>query len=326
MKKHSREKKKAFIFLITIALLFTYSSAQEGAKQKYYHYYFLLDTSGSMKETAPGATVPTKIKLQESLTEFMPQLQANTQLSIYTFDKGIQQFMHFTIQEDRKALLDFVNSLEFEGKKTYAWQSLDYVIKESKKDFETDPNSIPIIMMLTDGKDETDWTLAQVLEPFKGLHRVNNDSQLFIITLNFKLDPPPSPEDLPNGVKIENVAPSEPIPSPLMVRFDWWPLSPKVDEKVLFINRTSPTKESYAYSWKIGDDFKSTDPELVHVFSNPGSYKVSLKVTDAERADTYQKTIEVGLDISPIFTVSKRIGRAPLKVKIKNQATGNITD
>lgn len=316
---------KIFLAILVLFILCSgFVIGQAEVNSRYNHYFFLLDTSGTMKEKAPGAQIRTFEKLQVALNELIPSLPINTRVSIYTFDEGIQKQKHFQFPDDRKNMINFVNSLEFEGHKTWAWQSLEYVIEEAKKKYVTNSDIVPIIMMFTDGKDETSDTLESVLGKFQILNDVSNDSQLYIITLNFDLETPET--GLPDGVIIDSVPPSKPIITPISVRFDWWPLSPKIGEQVKFINRTSPQKDTYSYNWNFGDGTESVEIEPVKTFAEPGSYKVSLAVVESTISTSYSKNIEVGVDISPIFSVSSRIGRAPLKIKIKNQSTGNITD
>jgi len=81
-----------------------------------------------------------------------------------------------------------------------------------------------------------------------------------------------------------------------------------------------------SYIWNFGDGSTSTDKNIEHVYSVPGSYTVILTVTGPGGVTSLSKYITVNYP-APIagFTVNTTKGTAPLKVKFTDSSTGNVS-
>jgi PKD repeat protein len=97
---------------------------------------------------------------------------------------------------------------------------------------------------------------------------------------------------------------------------------------VTFTDASTNTPTSW--SWTFGDGGTSTLRNPVHVYSDPGTYTVSLTVTNAAGSDTETKTgyITVYAAASAptaAFTADYTSGTAPLTVTFTDSSTGNPT-
>ncbi len=73
------------------------------------------------------------------------------------------------------------------------------------------------------------------------------------------------------------------------VSFTFSPAEPRAGESVIFTNNTSEGEE---WSWSFGDGSTSTSKSPRHIYRQPGSYAVVLKV-DNKKSRTYSATIRV---------------------------------
>ena len=89
---------------------------------------------------------------------------------------------------------------------------------------------------------------------------------------------------------------------------------------VLFDNiSTGPVVSS---SWNFGDNNTSTEPDPTHTYAAPGTYSVTLTVTDASgRTDTETQQITVSAPVQAAFTAQV----SNLSVQFVNQSTGPVT-
>jgi PKD repeat protein len=110
---------------------------------------------------------------------------------------------------------------------------------------------------------------------------------------------------------------STPMPPPYWIDFD-------------ATSSTSPYGIT-AYRWNFGDgspEGSSGNPFIGHQYSGPGSYTVTLRITDRAtppQEDTTSQTISVAPSVPPVadFTVSNESGPAPLLVVFTDTSAGN---
>jgi YVTN family beta-propeller protein len=89
------------------------------------------------------------------------------------------------------------------------------------------------------------------------------------------------------------------------------------------------SQNAIGWSWKFGDGATSTDPSPVHTYSAPGTYTVTLTVTNTAGKDTEEDYITVNSGPDPTkpvanFSASPVSGDKPLKVDFTDTSTGNI--
>ena len=88
------------------------------------------------------------------------------------------------------------------------------------------------------------------------------------------------------------------------------------------------TGEITGWKWDFGDGVTSSEQNVDHVFSQPGSYPVTLIVTGPGGTSHSDLTIIVNHpDSAPVaaFNVSSSAGSAPCSVSFTDNSTGNIT-
>jgi protocatechuate 3,4-dioxygenase beta subunit len=83
---------------------------------------------------------------------------------------------------------------------------------------------------------------------------------------------------------------------PPVARFTWTPEIPEVGDLVTFdaSGSTPNGGEIVRYEWDFGDGHNASDPIVTHVYTSPGTFTVTLNVTDSESLwDIEQKQIHV---------------------------------
>jgi FOG: FHA domain len=107
----------------------------------------LIDNSGSMKGD-PLA------EAKQAAKQFIDSLNAIDQVKIYDFNDTPYVLVDFT--NDKNKLSSTIDSIEVAGKNT----ALNLAVYDGAKDLEAKPSGQRVIVLLTDGKDETD-SIAQ---------------------------------------------------------------------------------------------------------------------------------------------------------------------
>jgi PKD repeat protein len=91
------------------------------------------------------------------------------------------------------------------------------------------------------------------------------------------------------------------------------------------------TGSPVSWSWAFGDGATSDEQDPSHMYTNTGSYTVSLEVTNPDGSNTATKTdyitvISSTLPPVAIFTGKPTCGKAPLTVKFNDTSTGSPTE
>jgi PKD repeat protein len=241
-------------------------------------YYLLLDTSTSMR----GERIQ---RLKEGLVrEFLPSLDGETRLHLFTFDEGIQitnrVFTLFT-PDDIRRVTEFINGLKADGRSTWAWSSLRQVLETGRREYGTGGETLRFFMY-TDGEDneKNGPRLEDVLATYDLVRTISDDrAGLKIFTLGFALHADALAACNRHGVPVLDVPDAEPIPMPSIVDFTWWPPRPPAGTSVKFLNQSIPKTGRAGSRW-VFDDGSQVDgvPEPERIFPKAGTYKVSLSV------------------------------------------------
>ena len=96
---------------------------------------------------------------------------------------------------------------------------------------------------------------------------------------------------------------------------------------VIFSHTSSLTPSSYA--WDFGDGNISEEAAPVHTYETPGTYTVSLKITDAYSvSETASATITVEEPTAPAVSISADITKAyaPQTIRFECEVSGGIPD
>jgi PKD repeat protein len=122
----------------------------------------------------------------------------------------------------------------------------------------------------------------------------------------------------------ESLAPVGP-PPPMNADFTGAPTSGSAPLTVRLADTSSGSPTIWA--WDFGDGGTSTAQNPTHTFSSPGTYTVSLAVTNATASDTETKVgyITVAPSPPPVadFTATPTTGPAPLAVKFTDTSSGS---
>ena len=89
----------------------------------------------------------------------------------------------------------------------------------------------------------------------------------------------------------------------------------------------SSTGDVLSYLWNFGDGDTSTAQDPFHPYNNPGTYTVSLTVSDTCGSDTETKTGYItvnGSTVSADFSATTTTGCAPLTVDFADSSTGDV--
>lgn len=88
------------------------------------------------------------------------------------------------------------------------------------------------------------------------------------------------------------------------------------------------TNSPTAWSWDFGDGQTSTEQNPTHLFSDIGTYTVSLTATNTYGSDDESKTGYITVNSPPpvtAFTANQSIGKSPLVVQFTDQSTNSPT-
>lgn len=87
------------------------------------------------------------------------------------------------------------------------------------------------------------------------------------------------------------------VNEPPSVGFDFSPQTPSAGTEVTFTAEATdpdPNGTVESFDWKFGDGGTASGPTTTHTYEEPGSYEVTVTVTDNRGAtDDAQKTVEV---------------------------------
>ncbi|MBP1928149.1 PKD repeat protein [Methanolinea mesophila] len=117
--------------------------------------------------------------------------------------------------------------------------------------------------------------------------------------------------------------------SSITARFSANPMAGKAPLEVRFTDRSTGAE---TWTWDFGDGTTSTEENPVHVFTGPGTYRVTLSVTgEGGSASTTGSVMVIGGSSTPgpvlkaQFSASPMSGRAPLEVTFTDRSAGAET-
>lgn len=95
--------------------------------------------------------------------------------------------------------------------------------------------------------------------------------------------------------------------------------------KVFIVAQNYPTTQ---YKWSFGDGNFSTNDTAIHYYQNPGTYNVTLVVTDSARCnlrDTFSTSIYIPSTLNASFVLSDSTGCTPLTVQFNTTQANGIS-
>jgi PKD repeat protein len=115
------------------------------------------------------------------------------------------------------------------------------------------------------------------------------------------------------------------VPPAPVVDFSCTPLTGKTPQNVSCYDKSTGSPASW--DWNFGDGGRSTNQNVFHTYTTPGTYTVNLTVTNAGGSNTTVKaryiTVTPGAGFPIVkFTANISTGQAPLAVKFTDQSTG----
>jgi PKD repeat protein len=116
------------------------------------------------------------------------------------------------------------------------------------------------------------------------------------------------------------------VESPLAANFSATPVSGTVPLMVSFTDESSG--QALSRTWDFGDTFTSSQMNPTHTYTLPGTYTVTLSITNAFSSDSLTRTnfISAYTPVSADFSAMPITGIQPLTVTFTNQSTGDYTD
>jgi PKD repeat protein len=118
-----------------------------------------------------------------------------------------------------------------------------------------------------------------------------------------------------------------PPPTPPIASFSGTPLTGTAPLAVSFADTSTGSPTSRL--WSFGDGASSTQQNPLHTYSSPGTYTVSLTVSNSAGTDTEERVgyVVVSAPSPPLagFTASPTTGEAPLTVSFRDTSTGTPT-
>jgi len=113
-----------------------------------------------------------------------------------------------------------------------------------------------------------------------------------------------------------------PVPVKPVAKFDTSANTGQAPLTIQFTDRSTGNPTSW--QWTFGDGARSSEKNPVHVFKYPGTYSVSLKVTNSAGSATTKRTITVQRPkVDAQFTTDVKTGKAPLTVRFTDLSIGN---
>jgi len=99
-----------------------------------------------------------------------------------------------------------------------------------------------------------------------------------------------------------------------------------IPTKVMFVD-SSLGSTPMTYEWNFGDGTSSTDQNPSHLYTQRGTYTVTLTVKNAYGTSTAIKRdyISIGMAPKPDFVANPTSGNVPLSVKFTDQTAGQVT-
>lgn len=115
---------------------------------------------------------------------------------------------------------------------------------------------------------------------------------------------------------------------PPVAKFTGKPTGGTAPLTVVFTDRSTGTPSGWY--WNFGDGMNSTEQHPVHIYTAPGKYTVSLKVTNGAGSNTRTErkyiTVKTAHPPSADFSGKPRIGNAPLAVQFHDTSDGSPTE
>jgi len=105
--------------------------------------------------------------------------------------------------------------------------------------------------------------------------------------------------------------------------FEATPTSGNAPLTVTFTDKSENNPTSWA--WDFGDGATSDKQNLVHTYSTPGDYTVTLTVSNDGGKTTDEETTRIHVGVGADFSANKTSGNAPLTVAFTDKSTGTIT-
>jgi len=130
---------------------------------------------------------------------------------------------------------------------------------------------------------------------------------------------------LPNTY--DPLPPLPPLPDAPEINFNVEPVAGEAPLDVFFYSDTSAGGEPEIWAWDFGDGGTSDVANPVHTYTDPGTYTVSLTVTNAAGSDTETKVDVVHAQSLPVaaFSATPLGGTTPLEVTFTNTSTNAIS-
>ncbi len=104
--------------------------------------------------------------------------------------------------------------------------------------------------------------------------------------------------------------------------FSYSPSAPTIAQPVTFTANAGGGSPPYSFSWNLGDGSTGTGSPISHSYSSPGSFTVSLTVTDA-KGSTSKTSQVVSISGPPDYTVS--LNPTSLIVQVGGSGTSTVT-
>jgi len=154
------------------------------------------------------------------------------------------------------------------------------------------------------------------------IHKIIGLGQIALIGFDYFESNPDADRILGNAVGLW----TQYEPQPPVANFTWIPTIPKVDESVTFdASASTPNGGTIVkYEWNFSDGETATGKIVTHIYVNPGTYIVTLNITDSQGLwDIEQKQIQVVQPHSPKaeFTATPETARLGENIKFDGSAS-----